>query len=318
MLNILQNFQFLSYSMPPIKSRVTKVNKGKSNFLCKICRGRHGLRYCEQFLKLSVEKRMKLVISHGYCPNCLAHTHSTGSCFSSLGCKHCGGSHHSSLHIHQKGRPQTTSQISKLSNEKPKPSSTPTSTSKSNSIATAKILSKPPSSSGTSKKVCLEAITSPHVSILFPTAVVEVLIGKRKHYARTVIDQCTTVSQISQRLVKDLNLATTSIGEEKVCSVTIRSRQAPYTTFEAMMSVSDKLSMDTPKKSIPAAIATKFPNMNLADPQFYKSGPFSIVFGADLYSRIIQPGLLPSNAGLPVALNTIFGWVLSGSCASCA
>lgn len=86
--------------------------------------------------------------------------------------------------------------------------------------------------------------------------------------------------------------------------------------METMMKVNNHISTETPKKSIPASTAAKFPNMTLADPNFYKCGPFAIVFGADIYSKIIQLGLLPSNAGLPVAMNTIFGWVLSGSCAS--
>lgn len=281
--------------MSSIKSRVSKPHRRQSHFPCKICKRNHGLRFCQTFLKMTVEKRMQTVISHNYCPNCLAHMHSSRSCFSTLGCKHCGGSHHTSLHIHKS---EIINRIAQTAEEdKPVLS---TSTSKLTSAS--------------KKVVSLESITIPYATMLFPTAVVNILIGSKKHHVRAVIDQCTSVSKISQRLVKDLNISTTILGDDTICSVIVQSRQAPHVTLEVMMTVNNRISMDTPKKSIPASTVSKFPNMTLADPQFYKSGPFAIVFGADVYSKIIQPGLLPSNTGLPVAWNTIFGWVLSGSC----
>lgn len=238
---------------------------------------------------------MQIVISHNYCPNCLAHTHSAGSCFSTFGCKHCGGNHHSSLHINTSGK------AFKPPHENHEISRTPS----------VRSIRKP--SSILPKTVSLESIRSPHTTMIFPTAVVHILIRRQKHHVRAVIDQCTAVSKISQQLVTDLKLPTARLGDETICTIRVQSRTSPHTILETMMTVNNRISMDTPRTSIPACTTAKFPNMTLADPQFYKSGPFAIVFGADLYSKIIQPGLLPSNAGLPVAWNTIFGWVLSGS-----
>ncbi|XP_075168914.1 uncharacterized protein LOC142241057 [Haematobia irritans] len=283
--------------MSSVQSRVTKIHHVKRQYSCRICKGVHGLSKCQKFQKMSVEKRLQVVISHNYCTNCLAHKHSSGSCFSSLGCKHCGGNHHSSLHIHQKGHTQIP-----LHSEK--------------QLRVDRSTSRRKSSSTIPKTLSLESITSPNSTTLFPTAIVEVLHGTKRHPVRAVIDQCTSVSKISYRLVEDLNLPKTTLGEETICPVTIRSRQPPYISVEAMMIVNNRISMDTPKKSLPKSTASKFPNLTLADPQFYKSGPFALVFGADIYSKIIQPGLITSNSGLPVALNTIFGWVLSGSCSA--
>ncbi|XP_075164493.1 uncharacterized protein LOC142237050 [Haematobia irritans] len=246
---------------------------------------------------MSVEKRLQIVVAHNYCPNCLAHQHSSGSCFSSLGCKHCGGHHHSFLHIHSQSTPKSSRQVK---------------TEQSSN----RILSKPHPISPIGGTVSLDVITSPNSTTLFPTAVVEILNGKTRHHVRVVIDQCTSVSKISKQLVEDLNLPRTRLGDEAICCVTVRSRQSPYESIETMMMINNRISMDTPKRSLPASTATKFPNLTLADPQFYKSGPFAIVFGADVYTKIIRPGMIMGNPGLPVALNTIFGWVLSGSCST--
>ncbi|XP_059219756.1 uncharacterized protein LOC131998151 [Stomoxys calcitrans] len=287
--------------MPSIKCKVSKGRRTKFSFNCRLCKGNHGLRKCQKFLCMTVDKRLHAVIANNYCPNCLAHTHSSGKCFSSLGCKHCGGSHHSYLHIHSEKHDNQKTEA-KDNYQKPKRSTT--------------TQHKRPTTTTISQAVSLETLTSPHTTNLFPTAVVDVLHGKKKHSVRAVIDPCTSISKISQRLIEKIGLTTTTLGSETICPVAIHSKCITNRLLETMMTVNHRISMDTPKRSIPATTADKFPNMKLADPQFYQSGPFDIVFGSDLYAKIILPGLLPSNAGLPVATNTIFGWVLSGSCSA--
>ncbi|XP_075162899.1 uncharacterized protein LOC142235534 [Haematobia irritans] len=164
------------------------------------------------------------------------------------------------------------------------------------------------------KTVSIATITSPNSISLFPTAITMVKIGQKRHHARAILDACSSTSKISKHLVAELKLPTTLLGEDTICSVTLCSRQPPYPSLEIAMQVNNRISMNTPQKSVDGSIVAKLPNIILADPQFYKSGPVAIVLGSDVYARVIQPGLLPSNGGLPVAMNTIFGWVLSVSC----
>lgn len=289
--------------MPSIKQRLNKSKISRSDYSCRICRKNHGLRNCQKFLKMDTNKRLRAVIAHSYCANCLAHHHSSGTCFSKLGCKHCGGSHHTLLHImpkeDDKPQPKVYNQVKRypLADKPKKTSKRP------------QILSKE-----VPRTISLSSITSPHTTILFPTAIVLVQIGTQQHHARAIIDTCTANSKISKKLVQDLNISTTTLGDDVICPVTIRSRQPPYITLETTMKVNSRLLMITPNQSIDSSISRNFTNLTLVDPEFYKSGTFSIVLGADLYAKIILAGMVPSSPGLPVAMNTIFGWVLSGSC----
>lgn len=66
-----------------------------SIFACRICRKTHALKYCWRFRNMNTTQRMEAVKKYGYCPNCLAHSHSQGSCFTTTGCGYCQKRHHS-------------------------------------------------------------------------------------------------------------------------------------------------------------------------------------------------------------------------------
>ncbi|XP_059219084.1 uncharacterized protein LOC131995115 isoform X2 [Stomoxys calcitrans] len=281
--------------MPSIKSRLNPNPSDQDDFSCRLCSGNHGLRKCKAFRKKDVKERMQLVITHSYCPNCLAHKHSSNACFSTKGCYHCGGNHHSLLHIDQ---PKTNAKKTKTVKRE----------NMTHRLTNQNIMSVPQQS------VTMASIVAPQSTLLFPTAIILVINDNKNHHVRAVLDPCTAISKISRKFVKEVGLRTTTLGDESICAVSIASRQSPQTAFNTTMRVNNHISMDTPTRSLNASMATNFKNITLADPQFYKSGPFSIVLGADLYARLILPGLLPSDGNLPVAMNTVFGWVLSGSC----
>ncbi|XP_011859529.1 PREDICTED: uncharacterized protein LOC105557013, partial [Vollenhovia emeryi] len=56
-------------------------------------------------------------------------------------------------------------------------------------------------------------------------------------------------------------------------------------------------------------------NLELADPEFLNSDPINLILGADLYSVILRDGLRKGAINEPIAQNTAFGWILSGSMA---
>lgn len=53
-------------------------------------------------------------------------------------------------------------------------------------------------------------------------------------------------------------------------------------------------------------------NLELADPDFYVSGPIDILLGADVYSMIIEDGVRKQDSSSPVAQHTKMGWILCG------
>ncbi|XP_060665650.1 uncharacterized protein LOC132797914 [Drosophila nasuta] len=75
------------------------VPAGTNSFRCRVCRGVHALRKCPRFAQLTPEKRLRAVLVIKYCPNCLAHQHSGGTCRSCGRCRHCGEDHHTILHM---------------------------------------------------------------------------------------------------------------------------------------------------------------------------------------------------------------------------
>lgn len=54
-------------------------------------------------------------------------------------------------------------------------------------------------------------------------------------------------------------------------------------------------------------------NISLADPDFYTSRPVDILLGADIYSDIIQEGIIKQGKTQPVAQQTRLGWILCGN-----
>jgi len=52
----------------------------------------------------------------------------------------------------------------------------------------------------------------------------------------------------------------------------------------------------------------------ISDERFHPSATISLILGADVYPKVIQPGFYMVDEVLPVAQKTVFGWILSGTC----
>uniref|UniRef100_A0A1I8NKX9 Uncharacterized protein n=1 Tax=Musca domestica TaxID=7370 RepID=A0A1I8NKX9_MUSDO len=64
------------------------------------------------------------------------------------------------------------------------------------------------------------------------------------------------------------------------------------TTVETYAEVRRDHKVMTPKRSVDVRITEDFPGLQLADEQFYTSGPVFITLGGDLYSKIIRNGAI--------------------------
>lgn len=95
--------QFSKDSTKNINSRLP-VNKQKISCIavkikCNMCRGKHAIYQCKQFLALSVNQRIENVRSRKICLNCLrSTTHTSSKCPSGF-CKICSRKHNTLLHI---------------------------------------------------------------------------------------------------------------------------------------------------------------------------------------------------------------------------
>jgi len=70
----------------------------------------------------------------------------------------------------------------------------------------------------------------------------------------------------------------------------------------------------TPIRALSESVVKKFKELPLADERFHRPATISLILGADVYPKVIQPGFHIVDEGLPVAKKTVFGWILSGAC----
>ncbi|XP_057340587.1 uncharacterized protein LOC130677751 [Microplitis mediator] len=73
-----------------------------------------------------------------------------------------------------------------------------------------------------------------------------------------------------------------------------------------------KITAQIPSVSISPTQWSHITDLELADPDFYKSGTIDLLIGADFYGRIIRPGLRAGSSSEPIAMQTMLGWTILG------
>ncbi|XP_070069768.1 uncharacterized protein [Drosophila takahashii] len=307
-------------SAQALESRRTR---GLNSYRCRVCRGIHPLRKCQRFLKLSAEKRLRAVLVNKYCSNCLAHEHSDVSCRSGDKCKTCSGKHHTLLHMHERPLPSATNQRSRRQNPPTRQALAPARRSASaasqqrsrrQNPPTRRALASPPRSASSTPAPSLASILQRHSVNVLPTAMVILETGLKKFDTAALIDPCTPTSCIDASLATAFRLPTTNVGDERICTATIRSKRDDDFKLEVVLKVEPNVRIRTPIRELADTVVSKYSDLPLADERFYLPATISVVLGADVYGKVIRPGFHLVDEGLPVAQRTTFGWILSGAC----
>ncbi|XP_073820625.1 uncharacterized protein [Musca autumnalis] len=274
-------------------------------FRCKLCDGRHPLRFCEKFLKYPLEKRHRVVISHGHCTRCLARSHLAKDCRSKSSCRICNDKHHTLLHDGPKTtRTQTES----------RPANKHRQTKKSKVRPQHKSDSRPSemvSQSTSSNAVALGSLPLVGVVSLSPSVVVRLSTPTESILVRAIIDQCARQSQVCTSLVRDLRLPCSQIDGIAYSRFTITSTYDPAQSVTVTARVNDLAHVSTPAEAIPEKVKESYIGLPLADPHFYIVGRVVLVLGPELYTKVMT-SRIQVFPGLPMAQYSIFGWVLSG------
>ncbi|XP_067638684.1 uncharacterized protein [Eurosta solidaginis] len=74
----------------------------RSDGACQLCGRDHSLRICAEYRKSSPEERLRAVLLHKYCPNCLSPFDRVDKCNSKYRCKRCQEKHHTTLHLDER------------------------------------------------------------------------------------------------------------------------------------------------------------------------------------------------------------------------
>jgi len=138
--------------------------------------------------------------------------------------------------------------------------------------------------------------------------------GEKTFDTAALIDPCTPTSSIDASLAAAFRLPTTNVGDESICTATIRSKVDEAIKLEVVLKIEPNVRIRTPIRALSESVVQKFKELPLADERFHRPATISLILGADVYPKVIQPGFHMVDEGLPVAQKTVFGWIVSGAC----
>lgn len=145
-----------------------------------------------------------------------------------------------------------------------------------------------------------------------------------EHIGRALLDSgsecCFITERFSQRMKvqrKKIHLPISGIGQssthakQQISSI-IRSRVGAYSTAVDLL-VLPRVTIDLPATSVNTSTWSFPPGIQLADPSFDSTNPVDIILGAEIFFELFRiPGRIYLGEHLPVLVNSVFGWVVSG------
>lgn len=268
---------------------------------------RHALGTCKEFVAMSVEARIQVVITHRDCTRCLTKGHQRRECHSKKVCYRCGGDHHYLLHDDPKDH-HYSSRSRKTTRPRPYPSSESRPNVRSGSHPSVHTT---PAGYHTASPLNLLSLQS--VATLSPSLVVRIHCVGPSYPVRSVLDPCAIQSQICASMVDHLRLPTSNLDGVRFCRFSATSVYDPTQSIIVSARVTDLRHVFTPTEPISEKLKESFLGLPLADPSFYRPSRVALVLGPDVYAKVVTSRVQVS-PGLPIAHYTIFGWVLSGVC----
>lgn len=312
-------------------------NKSPSkNIKCLYCNNPHRMPQCDKYKRLSVQERFSFVRDKKLCRNCLSSFHHFDSCPSERTCMMCNKRHHTLLHIHNFQPPsgnnhnnetRTQSSFQRHPNRGNDSSSPPPTRPSGQSPAQSTNSSQHSRAHiQSSETVSCAAINKSNSEILLATAIVTLYTNEGEGVAaRALLDNGSQASFISKDLVKrlnyqpyDKNMQVTGISQRithshKMIDLNIYSTINNKKEFSISFVVLDKLTFNIPRINVNPEILNIPKELSLADPTFFQSNSIDLLLGMDVYSEILCTGFRKLGKGLPVLINTYFGWTISGT-----
>ncbi|XP_055604311.1 uncharacterized protein LOC129752562 [Uranotaenia lowii] len=297
-------------SAKKLTSRPPLVSHGATQLhyrQCFACSDHHPLYQCSVFSKMTSEDKEKLVRRQQLCRNCLRKGHVSRNCSSKNTCRKCRGRHHSQL---------CSDDHSQQERNKQRVESTSTTETGAASEAASPSLSA--------------AIHNPEAGlhpnkVILATAVITLLDDHgNSHAARALLDsgsECSFITEsFSQRLQsrrEKVHLSISGIGQSSTQArlklrTTVRSRTTRFSTIVELL-VLPRLTLNVPSTSMDISRWSLPEGIRLADPAFYQTNPIDVVLGAEIFFDVFKPsGRISLGGGLPMLVNSVFGWVVSG------
>ena len=282
-----------------------------SSITCYYCKELHVLSKCPRFLEKSVFDRNSYVKQNKLCSNCLHHSHSLQNCSSNYRCRVCKNKHHSVLHI---PRTSDMNTIAPLATPPQIESQTTNQVSEQN----------------TSASLTVQQFTgntfSKTSTVLLATAIAEIRDGMGNFQTiRVLLDPGSQCNFISEKCLRRLGLprrsfSTSISGLNQMSSFSSKgltncflkptASQNPTFNFDAI--VVPQLCSNMPQFDVQIGDWNHIEGLQLADKNYFLSGPIDLLIGAELFTSLLLGGKRDGGPGQPSAIETVFGWVLLG------
>ncbi|XP_062714051.1 uncharacterized protein LOC134290853 [Aedes albopictus] len=278
---------------------------------CLVCSEHHPLYLCGNFSKLSTEDKEKEVRRHQLCRNCLRRGHQSKDCSSSTNCRKCRGRHHTLLCSSDSTSQATSKHVSPPQQK----------------LTSASPVTDTPINSASALVEAISCASASHQqkTVLLATAMI-ILVDDNgvEHVGRALLDSGSECCFITERFAQCMKvqrqkiyLPISGIGQSSTqakqkFSATIRSRVGEYSTAVEML-VLPRVTVDLPATSVDTSSWNFPPGIQLADPSFDSTNPVDIILGAEIFFELFRvPGRIHLGEQLPVLVNSVFGWVVSG------
>ncbi|XP_058837501.1 uncharacterized protein LOC131693595 [Topomyia yanbarensis] len=276
---------------------------------CPMCSQTHTIYQCTNFKEMKTNDRREFVQRAKLCFNCLKATHISKNCSSTITCKSCNQKHHSLLCSSNDQRTSDSVQQSHVpTNYKQE---TPTAEPEEEEVA--------------SYVARTETVCSTNFISMLPTAVVKVL-GKNNvfHELRALVDSACMNSMITKQafLRLGLNRHNASILVSGITQGKPNKTKGKVTLHissrfdESIVIVLEALILD---HLVPEQPCQEFDidtdaliGTSLADPSYNMPGKIDLLLGIEAFFSILEPGKLVDSRNVPIAQNSIFGYLVGG------
>lgn len=287
----------------------TSTPSGVSHIMrCFYCKqNSHPLNKCVNFSKLTLSERKNFIEQNKVCYNCLFTGHELKDCKSRHNCRVCSQRHHTSMHEDVPNVILTTE--------------CNVSSPELTSVAEPSYLSTSQHGFSGHKNNCTVLLTTALINIR-PSDASE----NPPRLVRALVDQGSQATLIAESCVQRLGLkryhaktsmTITGIGNKNeqprgyvLCEVTPYNKPEPKLFIEAL--ILPKLTSYLP--SIPSFFEhiPHLKDLPLADPELRSARPVELLLGSDYTNLILLHDNIKGPQGTPVAINSIFGYLLNG------
>lgn len=308
----------------------------------------HPLTKCPTFLATSPRDRFAIIKRNNLCVNCFD-KHTLPNCPSNSRCKLCARSHNDLLHFGNSGTTSNRYVIASQNNGNRSTALITNVNKQTMRSATAderSLAARPigPNNDGhngqsdTDRPVTLCAVgikcaavsgtddIKSGTSVLLGTAQCHVVDEMGNiHLVRAIIDSASQRDFITTECCQRLNLPlyptaskyVSGVGDvtnpiEGITCLTLRSRHTDEVKFTIQPLVVSRITDTLPVSSIDTTQLDYLQGLPLADSRFSSPSAVDLILGSDLFARILRPNRVSRNAGEPVGIETLLGYLIVG------